>query len=55
MQQTVKAKVINLLLEKLEAQDAFNESSDLNESKHSKELFDFLYKISNNICRDSAQ
>ena len=40
MQQTVKAKVINLLQEKLEAQDAFQESSDMNESEHSDEGFD---------------
>ena len=26
----------------------------MNESEHSDELFDFLHKISNNTCRDSA-
>ena len=41
MQQTLKAKITNLLQEKLEAQDAFNEISDMNESEHSDELVDF--------------
>ena len=44
MQQTLKAKVTNLLEEKLEAQDASDESNDMNESEHSDELFDFLLK-----------
>ena len=39
MQQTFNAKVTNLLQEKLEAQDAPDESSDMNESEHSHELF----------------
>ena len=26
----------------------------MNESEHSDELFDFLYKTSNNTCQDSA-
>ena len=55
MQQTVKAKVVNCLQEQLEAQDTFNESSDMNQSEHSGKLFDCLYKTSNNTCRDSAQ
>ena len=38
MQQTVKAKVVNLLQEELETQDAFDESSDMNESEHLKVL-----------------
>ena len=50
MQQTFKAKVTNLLQEILEAQDASDESSDLNESEHSDQLFDFLHKTSNNTC-----
>ena len=54
MQQTFKAKVTNLLQEKLEAQDASDESCDMNESQHSDELFDFLRKTCNNTCRDSA-
>ena len=54
MLQTVEAKVVNLLQEKLEAQDASDESSDMSESEHSDELFDFLRKTSNNTCRDSA-
>ena len=54
MQQTFKAKVTDLLQEILEAQDASDESSDLNESEHSDQLFDFLHKTSNNTCRDSA-
>ena len=47
MQQTFKAKVTDLLQEKLEGQDAFDESSKMNEREHSDELFDFLHKISN--------
>ena len=39
MQQTFKAKVTNLLQVKLEARDAFDESSDMNESEHSHKLF----------------
>ena len=54
MQQTFKAKVTNSLHEKLEAQDASDKSSNMNESEHSDELFDFLHKTSNNTCRDSA-
>ena len=54
MQQTYKAKVTNLLEEKLEAQDASDESSDMNESEHSEELFDFLLKTSIHTCRDRA-
>ena len=53
-QQTVEAKVVNLLQEKSEAQDASNESSNMNESEHLDILFDVLYKTSNNTCRDSA-
>ena len=54
MQQTFKAKVTNLLQQKLEAQDAFDESSNLNESEHSDKLLGFLHKTKNNTCRDSA-
>ena len=54
MQQTFKAKVTNLLQEKLEGQDASDESSDMNESEHLDELFDFSPKRSNSTCRDSA-
>ena len=54
MQQTFKDKVLNLLQEKLEAQDGSDESSDMNESEHSGELFDFLNKANNNTCRDRA-
>ena len=54
MQQTLNAKVSNLLQEKLEAQDASDESSDMNERKPSDELFDFLHKTSINTCRDRA-
>ena len=54
MQQTVKAKVVNLLKEKLETQDVSNESSDMNGSEHSYELFCFLHKTRNNFCRNSA-
>ena len=53
-QQTVKAKVVDLLQEKLEAQHASDESSDMNASEHSEKLFDFSYKTSNNTCRNSA-
>ena len=53
--QTVKAKVVNLLQERLEAQNAFDESSDMHESEDLDELFDFLCKTSNCTCRDSAQ
>ena len=44
MQQTFKATVTNLLLAKLEAQDASDESSDMNESKHLDELLIFCTK-----------
>ena len=57
MQQTVKAKVVNLLREKLEAQeqqDVSDGGSDMDENEHSDELFDFLFKGSNETCRDSA-
>ena len=57
MQQTGKAKVVNLLREKLEAQeqqDVSDEGSDMDENEHSDELFDFLFKGSNETCRDSA-
>ena len=54
MQQTFKAKVTNLLQEKLEAQGASDESSDTNESESSDKLFDFLHKTSNNTCLDIA-
>ena len=54
MQQTFEAKVTKLLQEKLEAQDASDESDDMDKSKHSDELFDFLHKTSNNTCRDST-
>ena len=53
MQQTFKAEVTNLLQEKLEAQDS-DENSDMNESEHSDERFDFLHKTSSSTCRDSA-
>ena len=43
-----------MLQEKLEAQDASDESSDISKSGHSDERFDFLLKTSNNTCRDSA-
>ena len=42
MQQTFKAKVTNLLQEKLEAQDASYEMGNMNESKHSDKLFGFI-------------
>ena len=54
MQQTVKAKVVNLLQEKSEEQSASDESSDMNESAHSDQFFDFFYKTSNNTWWDSA-
>ena len=54
MQQTFKARVTNLLQEKLEAQDASDESNDMHESEHSDKVFDFLRKTSNNTCRNSA-
>ena len=54
MQQTVKAKAVNVLQEKLEVQDAFDESNDMNEKGHSDELFDLLYKTSNNTCRNKT-
>ena len=57
MQQTVKAKVVNLLREKLEAQeqqDVSDGGSDMDENEHSDELFGFLFKGSNETCRDSA-
>ena len=44
MQQAFKAKVTNLLQEKLEAQDASDEMGDMNESERSGELFDFYTK-----------
>ena len=47
-----KAKVVNLLQEKLEAQEASDESTDMSESEHLDKLFDFfLYKASNNTCQ----
>ena len=55
MQQTVKATVANLLLEKWEAQGASNEDNNLTESEHLDKIFDFLYKTSNNPCRNSAR
>ena len=55
MQKTFKAKVTNLLQEKyLKAQDASDESSEMSESEHSDELFDFLHEASNNTFQDSA-
>ena len=57
MQQTVKAKVVNLLREKLEAQeqqDVSDGGSDIDENEHSDKLFNFLFKGSNETCRDSA-
>ena len=54
MQQTFKAKVTNLLQEKLEAQDASDEISNISKSEHSDKRFDFLHKTSNNTFRDSA-
>ena len=55
MQQTFKAKVTNLLQVKLEARDAFDESSDMNESEHIRtNFFNFLHQTSNNTCRDRA-
>ena len=54
MQQTLKAKVTNLLQKKFEVQDASDESSDINESERADKLFDFLHKTSNNACRDNA-
>ena len=53
MQQTVKAKVVNLLQEKLEANGASDESSDINKGEHLDKLF--FHKTSSNACRDSAQ
>ena len=44
IQQTVKGRVVNLFLEKLEVQDTSGESSDMNESENLDELFYFLYK-----------
>ena len=44
MQQTFTAKVINLLQENLEAQDASDESSNMNESEHSDKLMIFYTK-----------
>ena len=58
MQQTVKAKVVDLLREMLEVQerqDASDGGSDMNDNEHSDELFDFLFKTSNDTCRDSAK
>ena len=52
MQQSVKLKVVNLQQKKLNR--AFDKSSNMNESEHSDKLFDFLYKTTNNTCRDSA-
>ena len=54
MQQTFKAKVTNLFQEKLEVQDASDESSDMTAKEHSEELFVFLLKTSINTCRDRA-
>ena len=42
VQQTFYAEVTNLLEEKLEALDASDESSNMNGSEHSHELFDFF-------------
>ena len=39
--------VVNLLHEKLEAENAFDDSSDINESEHLDKFFDFLHKTSN--------
>ena len=44
MQQMVKAKIVNLLQKKLEAQDASDDSSDMNESEHLDKLFVFYSK-----------
>ena len=54
MQQTNKVKEANLFQEKLEEQDAFDESSDLNEREHTDKVFEFLYKTSINTCQESA-
>ena len=54
MQQTFKAKVINLLQEKLEAQDDSDEKGDMNKNEYSDELFDFLHQTSINTNRDRA-
>ena len=40
----IEAKVVNLLQEKLIAQDASDERSDINEGEYSNELFDFYIK-----------
>ena len=44
MQLAFKAKVTNLLQEKLEAQDASDERDDTNKSEHLNKLFDFYPK-----------
>ena len=44
IQQTVKGRVVNLFLEKLEVQDTYGESSNMNESENLDKLFYFLYK-----------
>ena len=49
-----QAKVTNLLPEKLEGQDASDESSNMNKSEHLDKLFDFLHKTNINTCRDST-
>ena len=57
MQQTAKAKVVNLLREKLEAQkqqDVSDGGSDMDENEHSDERFDFLFKGSNDTFRYST-
>ena len=42
MQQAFKAKVTNLLQEKLEAQDASDEMNDMNESEQSDKFLIFI-------------
>ena len=44
MQQTFKTKVTDLSLKRLEAKDASDESSDMNETEHSDELFETYTK-----------
>ena len=53
MQQTVKAKAVHLLPEKLKRKMLLMRAA-MNESEHYDKLSDFLYKTSNNTCRDSA-
>ena len=54
MQETIKAIIVDLLQEKLEALDASDDCRSITKSEHSDELFDFLYKTSNDTCRDCA-